>query len=90
MKCYIGNGVVVDPAHLLQEIQRLEAPGVDVRSRLFVSESRPLILPFHAETSTARARVRERRRRQDRHHRQRASARPTRTRWPARPARVGT
>src|SRR3990170_8689458 len=32
--CYIGNGVVVDPSHLLQEIGRLEAAGVDVRSRL--------------------------------------------------------
>ena len=32
--CYIGNGVVVDPAHLLGEIERLEALGLDVRSRL--------------------------------------------------------
>ena len=47
--CYIGNGVVVDPTHLLAEIERLEAIGLDVRSRLFVSESCPLILPFHVE-----------------------------------------
>jgi adenylosuccinate synthase len=45
--CYIGNGVVVDPAHLLSEIQRLEAAGVEVRSRLKISESCPMILPFH-------------------------------------------
>jgi len=57
--CCIGNGVVVDPAHLLGEIRRLEAIGVDVRSRLLVSESCPLILPFHAELDLARERLRE-------------------------------
>ncbi len=57
--CYIGNGVVVDPAHLLGEIERLEALGVDVRSRLFVSESCPLILPFHVEVDRAREAHRE-------------------------------
>ena len=29
--CYIGNGVVVDPTHLLSEIERLEKVGLDVR-----------------------------------------------------------
>lgn len=57
--CYIGNGVVVDPAHLLGEIERLEALGVDVRSRLFISESCPLILPFHVEVDKAREAHRE-------------------------------
>lgn len=57
--CYIGNGVVVDPTHLLGEIQRLEAAGLDVRSRLFISESCPLILPFHVETDRAREVLRE-------------------------------
>ena len=57
--CYIGNGVVVDPAHLLSEIERLEALGIDVRSRLFVSESCPLILPFHVEIDRAREARRE-------------------------------
>ena len=52
--CYIGNGVVVDPTHLLAEIERLEAIGVEVRSRLFISESCPLILPFHVEVDKAR------------------------------------
>jgi hypothetical protein len=47
--CFIGNGVVVDPLHLLAEIGRLESMGLDVRSRLLVSESCPLILPFHVE-----------------------------------------
>ena len=58
--CYIGNGVVVDPAHLLLEIGRIEQLGVDVRSRLFLSESCPLILPFHVEIDKAREALRER------------------------------
>ena len=57
--CFIGNGVVVDPVHLLAEIERLEAIGLDVRSRLFVSESCPLILPFHVEVDKAREAQRE-------------------------------
>jgi adenylosuccinate synthase len=57
--CYIGNGVVVDPAHLLTEIERIEALGIDVRSRLFVSEACPLILPFHVELDRAREALRE-------------------------------
>jgi adenylosuccinate synthase len=57
--CYIGNGVVVDPVHLLIEIERLERIGIDVRSRLFLSESCPLILPFHVEVDKAREALRE-------------------------------
>ncbi len=54
VKCYIGNGVVLDVTHLLKEIAGLEAAGVDVRSRLRVSEACPLILPFHAALDAAR------------------------------------
>ncbi len=57
--CYIGNGVVVDPAHLFTEIERLEAIGVEVRSRLFISEACPLIMPFHVELDRAREARRE-------------------------------
>ena len=57
--CYIGNGVVVDPTHLLSEIERLEGIGLEVRSRLYVSESCPLILPFHVEVDRAREALRE-------------------------------
>ena len=57
--CYIGNGVVVDPVHLLAEIERLEAIGVEVRSRLFISESCPLILPIHVALDKAREALRE-------------------------------
>jgi adenylosuccinate synthase len=52
--CYIGNGVVVSPADLIEEIDTLEAAGVDVRSRLRVSEACPLILPYHAALDRAR------------------------------------
>jgi adenylosuccinate synthase len=57
--CYIGNGVVVDPTHLLGEIERLEAIGLDVRSRLYLSESCPLIMPFHVAVDKAREALRE-------------------------------
>jgi adenylosuccinate synthase len=57
--CYIGNGVVVDPAHMLLEIERIEKLGIDVRSRLFLSESCPLILPFHVALDSAREARRE-------------------------------
>ena len=52
--CYIGNGVVVSPFDLIQEIDTLEAAGVDVTSRLRVSEACPLILPYHAALDRAR------------------------------------
>ena len=44
----IGNGVVVDPSVLLQEIDALEAKGVDT-SRLLVSGNAHLIMPYHVE-----------------------------------------
>ncbi len=44
----IGNGVVVDPAVLLDELDRLRAKGVDV-SRLVVSGNAHLIMPYHQE-----------------------------------------
>jgi len=52
--CYIGNGVVLSPQALVEEIGTLEAAGVDVRSRLKISEACPLILPYHAALDLAR------------------------------------
>jgi adenylosuccinate synthase len=52
--CYIGNGVVLSPQALMEEVETLEEAGVDVRSRLKVSESCPLILPYHAALDHAR------------------------------------
>ncbi len=43
----IGNGVVIDLARLREEVERLEARGVDIRGRLGVSPSAHLILPHH-------------------------------------------
>ena len=45
--CYIGNGVVLSPEALFKEIGELEAAGVDVQNRLFISEATTLILPYH-------------------------------------------
>ena len=52
--CYIGNGVVISPEALLNEIEELEAAGVDVKSRLRISEACPLILPHHVALDQAR------------------------------------
>jgi adenylosuccinate synthase len=43
----IGNGVVVDPAALLEEIAGLEAAGIDVKSQLKISNRAHVIFPFH-------------------------------------------
>ena len=45
--CLIGNGVVLSPSALIEEIQTLEARGIPVRERLKISEACPLILPYH-------------------------------------------
>ncbi|MDP4594780.1 MAG: adenylosuccinate synthase [Beijerinckiaceae bacterium] len=46
----IGNGVVVDPHHLVKEIAGLKAQGVDVsRNNLRIAENAPLILSLHRE-----------------------------------------
>ncbi len=57
--CYIGNGVVLSAAKLLEEIAGLEKAGVQVRERLRISEACPLILPFHAVLDIAREARRE-------------------------------
>jgi len=59
VKCYIGNGVVLSAAKLFEEIEGLEGAGVEVRSRLRISEACPLILPFHVALDVAREAARE-------------------------------
>jgi adenylosuccinate synthase len=59
VKCYIGNGVVLSAAKLLEEIEGLERAGVEVRSRLRISEACPLILPVHVALDVAREAYRE-------------------------------
>lgn len=46
-KNIIGNGVVIDPVILAQEIERVEKTGVDVASKLYISKKAHLILPTH-------------------------------------------
>ena len=52
--CLIGNGVVLSPAALVEEIERVEARGVAVTERLVLSEACPLILPYHVALDEAR------------------------------------
>jgi len=47
--CVIGNGVVVDPQALLEEVDELERHGFRVGSRLVVSDKAHVILPYHRE-----------------------------------------
>lgn len=54
VQCYIGNGVVLSPQALLDEIIELENKGVDVRNRLFISQACPLILSCHVALDKAR------------------------------------
>ncbi len=51
---YIGNGVVLSPTALLQEIGELEAAGVSVRPRLAISPACPLVMPYHVALDNAR------------------------------------
>ena len=50
----IGNGVVVSPTALMQEIVELEKAGVEVRPRLMISPACPLVLPIHVALDKAR------------------------------------
>ncbi len=51
----IGNGVVLDPWHLLKEIDGIRGQGVEITPEtLMIAENTPLILPFHGELDRAR------------------------------------
>ena len=51
----IGNGVVLDPWHLVREIEGIRAQGVEITPEtLMIAENTPLILPFHGELDRAR------------------------------------
>jgi adenylosuccinate synthase len=54
VRCYIGNGVVVSPEALLDELGTLERAGIEVRGRLAISEACPLILAYHVAVDRAR------------------------------------
>lgn len=48
--CVIGNGVVVDPEALVNEIDKLESKNIEVKGRLFVSKNAHIIFPYHRVT----------------------------------------
>ncbi len=51
----IGNGVVLDPWHLMREIETIRAQGVQISPEtLMIAENTPLILPIHGELDRAR------------------------------------
>jgi adenylosuccinate synthase len=51
----IGNGVVLDPWHLVREIETIRAQGVEITPEtLMIAENTPLILPIHGELDRAR------------------------------------
>ncbi len=54
----IGNGVVVDPEALLQEVEAIEKAGVSVGERLRISERAHLILPYHRSHEAAAEKAR--------------------------------
>jgi len=54
VRCLIGNGVVLSPGALLEEMDGLEEQGIPVRERIGISESCPLILPYHVALDRAR------------------------------------
>ena len=49
-QCFIGNGVVLDPGVLLQEMDKLAASGLPVNpDRLMISERAQIIMPYHRQ-----------------------------------------
>lgn len=53
-KCIIGNGVVIDPVALMDEIKMLKDNNIDVSGRLFISHKAHLIMPYHKMMDAAR------------------------------------
>ena len=57
-RCVIGNGVVVDPKALVEEILALEKRGIPVRERLYISERAHVIMPYHKAIEKENERLR--------------------------------
>lgn len=58
VQCLIGNGVVLSPTALLEEIEELERRGIPVTERLRISDACVLILPYHVALDRAREQAR--------------------------------
>lgn len=54
VQCVIGNGVVIDPVALMDEIRMLESMGVNIGGRLHISHKAHLIMPYHKMLDAAR------------------------------------
>ncbi|HSQ86236.1 MAG TPA: adenylosuccinate synthase, partial [Desulfobacterales bacterium] len=53
--CFLGNGMVVDPGVLVEELDNLNSKGIDVGpDRLKISEKAHIIMPYHKEIDLAR------------------------------------
>src|SRR2546430_9081046 len=52
--CVIGNGVVVDPVSLVEEIEGLRNLGIKADGNLFLSETAHLVFPYHRELDAQR------------------------------------
>jgi adenylosuccinate synthase len=52
--CVIGNGVVVDPVSLVEEIEGLRKLGIKVQGNLFLSETAHVVFPYHRELDAQR------------------------------------
>jgi adenylosuccinate synthase len=59
MRCVMGNGMVVSPEAFFEELEQLEAAGVDIRGRLFLSNRAQALLP-HPAAAPCSARARKR------------------------------
>jgi len=51
--CVIGNGVVLDPKAVMEEIEKIRALGIDVEDRLKISHNAHLIMPYHKAVEAA-------------------------------------
>jgi adenylosuccinate synthase len=58
VKCVLGNGVVVDPWTLLDEVDTLEGRGIEITRRLVVSRRSHLVMPYHRLLDGARESLR--------------------------------
>ena len=54
VRCVLGNGVVLDPKTLIDEIEMLKSRGVDIEDRLGVSRRAHLVLPYHKQLDGAK------------------------------------
>ncbi len=52
--CVIGNGVVVDPMALVEEMRQLEEAGIDLEGRLVISDRANIIMPYHGTSDKGR------------------------------------